>query len=128
MSARKNVILPVKIISAGDASGDITGPVTTVQYQDNISFQINVVSGTPTGEIFLQGSMDYIPGGAGSATPLSAGNWISLDLSPTATITAGSPANILINTAMISFPYIRVFYDRGSGTGTLDVWVSSKEI
>lgn len=123
--AIKNALLPVQIISAGDMSANITGPVTTVAYLDSVAIQLNF-TGTPTGTFEIQGSLDHkvsVP----ANSVVSNGNWVAMTLTPIPTAT-GSAGQILINMNQIAFPYIRIVYLFASGTGSLDAYIAAKEI
>lgn len=122
---QKNVLKPQLIISAGDMSGDLTSEVVPIQWLDNVSIQLNF-TGTPTGAFEVQGSLDY------SVDPLSGtvknpGNWIALTLSP-APVASGSADQILLDLYGLTFPFIRVFYDSTSGSGSLDAYLSGKQL
>ena len=111
--ALKNVIKPKHLVIAGSMSGDITSDPVDVLYSDNVGVQL-VFTGTPTGNFYVQGTID------GST-------WTALDFGtiPTA---AGAAGDHLLNMNNLPYQQIRVFYDRSSGTGTLDVYVMAKTV
>lgn len=109
----KNILNAVKVVDAGDMSADVTSDPIDVRYLDNIAIQCNF-TGTPTGPFYVQGSVDK-------------SNWASLTLSGSPAA-AGSDDTVLIDVNQVSVPWLRVFYDRTSGTGSLDVWVAAKGI
>lgn len=121
---RKNALLKFQTVTSGDMSGDITSAVTNIQFLDNVGIQLNF-AGTPTGNFFVQISADYEQDAQGNV--VNAGNWISLTLSPSP-VASGSADNIYIDITQISAPWIRVFYDRTSGTGTLNAFITAKMI
>lgn len=121
--AIKNTLGPVKIISAESMGADITGPATNIQWLDNIAIQLNF-TGTPTGDFKIQGSSDHQEV---NGVVTNEGNWVDITLSPSPAA-AGAANQILINMNLLSFPFIRIFYDRTSGTGSLDAWISGKAI
>lgn len=121
--ANRNNLGPVKIISAASMGGDVTGPATNIQFIDNIAIQLNF-TGTPTGDFKIQGSSDHQEV---NGVVTNEGNWVDITLSPSPAA-AGAADNILINMTQLAFPFIRVFYDRSSGTGSLDAWISGKAI
>lgn len=116
----KNAVNPFKLIDAGDMSGNLTAVVANgvfqngVLYLDNIGFQY-IWTGTPTGTIALQFSQDGT-------------NWTTMVLSPAITQPAGSAGNDGSNVNQFPYKYIRVTYTRSSGSGSLTVWMSAKEI
>lgn len=111
MSGRKNVLLPIKILSAGDMSAaTLTSSVTNIQFLDNLAIQCNF-TGSPTGTFAVQFSLDNV-------------NWVSSATVPTAA--AGSAASNLTNFTLQGAAYVRVVYTKGSGTGSLDIWICAK--
>lgn len=134
MSSRKNNLLSYKSITDGDMSlSSITSAVTNIQFLDDIGYQFNW-TGSPVGTISLQVSSDYAQDFLGNVT--NAGNWIPLVFTywngtifvtntslPTS---VGSP--IYVDLALLSSPWIRAVYSRTSGTGTLNSFVTAKEI
>lgn len=125
MSGRKLVLTQFQNITNGDMSqSTITSAVTNIQYLDNIGVQLNF-TGTPTGNFSVQVSADYAQDSSGNVT--NAGNWIALSLSPSPAAT-GSGSNIYIDITEISAPWIRVVYTKTSGTGTLNGYITGKQI
>lgn len=101
----------------------LTSAVTSVQYLDNISVQA-IWTGTPTGTITLQGSLDYARDSYGNVT--NSGTWdtfVSATNQP-----AGSAGSNLFDLNQLSFPYIRLLYTKVSGTGVLNVYVGGKMV
>lgn len=139
MSHRKNILLKYQTVTDGDMSeSSITSAVTNIQYLDDIGLQLNW-TGSPTGTFAIQVSADYAQDGANSpGTPnvLNAGNWVPISFTywnGSAFVTAtsiptsvGSP--IYIDLALLSAPWIRIVYTRGSGSGTLDAFITAKEV
>lgn len=133
MSGRKNNIKQFQSVVAGAMSGNITSAVTDIQFLDDIGLQLNY-SGSPTGTFSVQVSADHSEDFNGNV--LVAGQWIPLTLSywnGTSSITAtsiptsvGSP--IYLDLALLSAPYIRVVYTAGSGSGTLNVFLTAKQV
>lgn len=122
--AVKNVLKPIHLIQAGDMSGNLTSNPVAIGWLDQVAVQFNF-TGTPTGTFQVQGSVDYEVNESGAV--INAGNWTSVTLSPSPTA-AGSPDVILIDMSQLSFPYLRVQYTAMSGTGTLNAYLSAKEI
>ena len=58
--SRKNVLEPIIIAAAQSLSSSFTTPVSTVQFQDNLSYQLNITTTDSTGSFSLQGSDDNI--------------------------------------------------------------------
>lgn len=130
MSAKK-ILPPYQVITAGSMAGNLTGTVTNINNLDNVGLQLNW-TGSPTGTFSVQVSADYSQDTNGNV--LAAGNWISMVLTywngvafvTTTTIptTVGSP--IFLDLDLLSAPWIRVIYTFGSGSGTLNAYVTAK--
>lgn len=115
--SRKNVLLPYELFDDADMSGDLTSAVTTIQWLDNICFQL-VWTGNPTGTFDLQGSVNY-------NANTGVGTWTSVTLSP-AIAAAGTADNALLDLNQLSFPFVRIVYtttgiEDGSITTVADV-------
>jgi hypothetical protein len=117
---QKNILKVYHALVAASMTSTVTSPVTTIQWLDNIAIQFNF-TGTPTGTFFVQGSLDYDP------NTNNPGTWNSITLNPVP-VAAGSSGSILINMDELSFPYIRIQYVPSGGTGSLDYFISGKEI
>lgn len=113
MSGRKNVLGPFHIVTAGDMSGNITSPQTNIQFLDNVGIQF-IFTGTPTGNFFVDLSIDGV-----TWTP------IAFSGQPAA---SGSGDNIYLDINQTSSPLIRTRYVAASGSGSLDVWITSKQV
>lgn len=124
MGSTKNILRRWQALDGEDMSTSITSPVTNVQFLDNISIQLNF-TGTPTGTFDLQMSDDYVQDSQGVV--IDAGNWISIPGSSTASA-SGSADQIFMDINQVSSPWVRVVYTRASGTGSLDMFVTGKEI
>ena len=119
-----NFLQPIQIISAGDMSGSITSPVIETKLQDNLGIQLNW-TGAPFGTFDVQISIDYKKDVNGSVQ--NPGNWVSLVLIP-AIAASGVPDIAYIDINQICAPYMRVLYTRGSGSGSLDMYVTGKGV
>lgn len=122
MSGRKNSLVKYLNIVNGDMSGDLTSSVTNIEFIDNVGLQLNF-SGSPVGIFSVQVSIDYTQDSQGVVS--NAGNWISIPLNPIPAAT-GSANNIYIDLNQLSAPWVRVFYDFTSGTGTLNSLICGK--
>ena len=119
-----NVLFPVKIVSNGDMSSTITSGVTEIRNQDNVGIQLNW-TGAPVGSFSVQISIDHAQDSLGNVTV--PGNWTSLALSPPITA-AGTPDTAYIDLNQMSASYIRVVYTAGSGSGTLNAFITAKGV
>jgi hypothetical protein len=114
-------------------TGVITSPVTCIQWLDNIGVQFNF-SGSPVGTFQVQVSADYSQDAQGNVT--NPGNWAAVPLtylltgaSTTATTvptSVGSPIYLDLN--QLSAPWVRVVYTNASGTGTLNAFITAKQL
>jgi hypothetical protein len=94
-------------------SANITSAQTNIQYLDNVGIQF-IFTGTPTGNFFVDLSLDQV-------------TWTPIIFSgqPAA---SGSDGNVYLDLNQLSSPYIRVRYVEVSGTGTLQVYITSKQV
>jgi len=125
MSARKTVLIPFKLVSGQSMASTVTSAAVNVQYLDNIAFQA-IFTGTPTGTFSVQVSLDHQENfvGTGVVTP---GTWTNLTLSPVPAAT-GAAGSVVIDLNQISAPWVRLVYTPTSGTGTLNAYVSGKQL
>lgn len=121
---RKNVLFPYTQSASMGAS--VTTTPTHIAFLDSIAVQIDVTTTDAVGTFALQGSCDYVKGDAENAAVT--GNWINITLSPVIPDAASADAHTLINMQQVAFPWIRLVYTRTSGTGTLAVTITGKEI
>ena len=124
MGSTKNILRAWQAVTNGNMASTITSPVTNVQFLDNVGVQLNF-TGTPVGTFAVQCSADYAQDSQGVV--INAGNWISLPLTPTPTA-AGSADQIYLDLNQLSGPWMRVVYTAGSGSGTLNMYVTAKMI
>lgn len=120
---RKNVLERYQAIAGGDMSGDITSPVTCIKFLDNVLIEF-VASGSPVGEFKIEVSSDYETDGFGNV--IVPGNWVALPLVPSASISAAG--SIIVDMNQLPAPYIRARYVCASGSGSLDMFISAKEV
>lgn len=122
MSSRNNPLPPCSVAEALDLSTDQTSDVTGIIYQDNIVYQASL-TGAPVGVLYVQGSVDYSPGSPQSAAPFNAGNWVNIT-----SATISSADDVIFDLNQIPTPFIRLFYDRTSGTGAMTALVAGKKV
>jgi hypothetical protein len=98
------------IVDAVAMDGDITSDVQNLNETRSYCIQAVWYDGsTPIGNLIVQGSNDN-------------SNFTDI---VTASIT-GDTGSSLINVEQPAYGYVRVFYDRSSGDGTLDVTINGK--
>jgi len=94
-----------------DISGNCTTEITGVKNSDNIGIQLVWSGTTPSGEVFIEVSNDYVEG-------INPGTWEALDFGRNILITGNSGSH-LININLVPFAYMRLSYDSASGNGTM---------
>lgn len=115
MSGTKNAN-NFKVIEAGDMSSNIIGDKTTVKHLDNIGVHL-IFTGVPVGTFNIQGSNDTA----------DVKSWVPLDFGTPITA-AGAADGHLATIPLFPFMFIRTIYTATSGTGSLDVFISTKEL
>jgi hypothetical protein len=92
----------------------------------NLALQVDV-TGTATlvGAVYVEGSMNYV-------SPASLGTWVALEDSAgnpltAATIASGAGPYSDGGVSDIHWPWVRFFFDRTSGTGTITGYVTVSE-
>jgi hypothetical protein len=120
-SGRKNVLLPHHALVDGSMAGNLVSAITSAQYQDNIGIQVKWASADAVGVITVEASINWNP-------HLQTGDWVSLTFDPVLTQPNSNNGSYLINLNQLPYVYYRVNYTRTSGSGTLNIWFSSKEI
>lgn len=99
-----------QIVTAGDASGDITSSVQDISAQRHLAVQVDW-DGTPAGNLQLQVSNDGV-------------SWFDQG-SPVAT--GGAPGVAMITEQFAPWSKARLFFDWTSGAGTLNAFATVKE-
>ena len=133
--SKKNVLRPGKTITDGDMSlASITSLVTEIQYLDNVGVQLTW-AGSPTGTFAIQVSADfrrYDPTNkitaAGTWTPLVLTYWDGAAFVTATSIPTSLGSPIFLDLALLSAPFLRIVYTKGSGTGTLQCTITGKAI
>lgn len=125
--SRKQVLAPIVLEAAKSLAASFTTSPTTVSFQDNISYQINVTTSNSTGEFSIEASNDYNEGNNGMTGP-DAGNWATLPLDGTPTVAAANDV-ILINLNQIPFKAIRLAYTADTaGTGVAEILIMARTL
>lgn len=121
---QKNILKPYHTLVDVAMSSDIISTPTNIQWLDNVGVQL-MFTGTPTGNFFIDLSLDYNP--PGNSQPFNAGTWTAIAFTgqPAA---SGVDGDIYLDLNQMSSPYLRVRYVRASGTGVLNGYVTSKEV
>lgn len=102
-------------------AASINSAVTNAQFQDNVGIQVKWTSSDAVGVISVQASVNYDP-------RLGTGEFVDLTFGTALTQPNSNNGGYLINLNQLPYVYYRVAYTRTSGTGTLNIWFTSKEI
>lgn len=105
------VLLPSTAISS---TNTYTSPVFNAINLDNIGLDV-VFTGTPTGTLTVNCSIDGVV-------------FTSLTFNPVLTQPSGGNLRYLISLNQLPYPYLQVSYTNSSGSGTLQVNLSGKDI
>lgn len=129
MSTRPT-IKPYNVITDGSMAADITSEPTILELISGASYTVEWSGTSPVGDLILQGSNDYALNPNGSVK--DSGTWVTMYVS----INGGSPAGSMpisgnTGTGLIEIDRtnvyaIRLFFDRTSGTGTLNAVIKGK--
>lgn len=126
MSGRKSNLKKFNNIANGNMAGNITSPVSNIEFMDNVGIQLNF-TGSPVGNFQIQISIDYDQDNNGNV--ITQGNWVPITFpSPISgeNIPTSSGSPIYIDLNQLSAPWVRVVYTRTSGTGTLNSFICGK--
>lgn len=106
----------LQVITNGGMTGTATiiSSLINVQNTDNVGIQVKW-SGTPTGTISVLGSVNNA-------------DFVALTFSPVLTQPAGASGGYLISLNQVPYPYLQVQYTNTSGSGTLNAWISLKDL
>jgi hypothetical protein len=114
-----NFLSPIHLINAGAMNQNIISLPFDIKLLDNIGCQMQW-TGTPTGTLTFECSLDYIQNQIGAQNTMTAGNWTAITFSPSLTQPAGSAGVVLANVNQLAFPWARVQYVvTGAGVFTL---------
>jgi hypothetical protein len=119
-----NILRTFQLVTDGAISADFTSPAMDIKQQDNVGVQLKW-TGDLSGEFRVEVSIDHQEDSQKNVRV--AGNWVALTLNPAITA-AGAPDDAYIDLNQLSAPYMRVIFDRTSGTGVLNVNISLKGV
>ena len=116
MSSTKKVILPYAILNASPLNASFTSKATNIQYLENISYQLNVITSANTGLFSVQVSID--------------GNtWDTLTTTPPIPALANTNTIITISLNQLPYTWIRLAFTIGTGTnGSVTAFITGKEL
>jgi hypothetical protein len=119
-----NTLIRYEIFLGADLSVSQISSVTGIQFLDNLGMQINITSGTATGQFDVEVSSDYAVSEPGNVVT-NGGTWGSI-ASPL--INLGLPSPTLLNLNQVPFPFMRLIWTPASGSGTCDAYIVGKSI
>jgi hypothetical protein len=102
------------------STATLTSTPVRLESVDRYSIQA-VYTGAPVGSLKLQASNDPLPTGTGAAESVT--NWTDITGSTEAVAAAGS--SLWVDLAAV-FQWVRVYYTKTSGTGTLSARIVVK--
>jgi len=116
-------IFPVGTTGSMSGTSTIHSQVFDMRKNEGCSFQ-PIWTGTPTGTITIEVSLDYVPN-LQSSTPINAGTWTNIGAS-IPTQPAGSSGSTFIPIYAACTAWIRLTYVNASGTGAMSGMFMSK--
>jgi hypothetical protein len=120
--ATKDSLKVFQIVTAGNMATTLTSTVTNINKLDNIGIQCNYsTAGAPVGVFSVQVSADYQQDYNGNVT--NAGQWTTLT---SANASGGEPTYFDMN--QLSAPWIRLLYTPTSGSGSLNAYITAKQL
>lgn len=125
----RTTLRPKLVITNGSMAGDLTSLPTVLQSISGCSYALSWSGSTPVGTAEIQVSNDYALNP--DSTVANSGTWTTVELnvagSPASSIAiSGNTGNAFIDIEKTMAYAIRLFYDRTSGTGTLNVTINGK--
>ena len=114
MSGRVDINTTLQIITAGDASANITS-LTATAVTDRATFEF-VVTGSPVGTLAIQGS---ISGSNWSALPMVGDDGIPV----TSIAISAAVTHHMALKGLCNFVSLRMTYTFTSGTGIVNAWI-----
>lgn len=125
----KNIAQPFNIFNSVSVSATqtFTSSNSSVKYLDTVGYQFNL-SGTPTGVLQINGSLDYNPVLPQSADPINgslSGTWTTI---ASVSVSSGTPSPVFFNMNQLGFAWIQSQFISSTATGTLSGWICGKSL
>ena len=112
--ARKNIIAPYLVASAQSMAANFTTAATTIDWMDNVFYQINITTSDSTGTFFPQVSIDGV-------------NYNDLPVSATL-VSAAANDTLTYDLREVPGHKVRIRYASTiAGTGTCNVYIQAKQ-
>ncbi len=128
--SQRTTLRPYSVITNGDMAADITSLATILQSITGVTYAVTWTGTSPVGTLAVEGSNDYSLNQDGSVH--NSGTWIPLYVSinggvPAASIAiSGNTGEGLIEIERTNVYALRLFYDAGSGVGTINAVINGK--
>ena len=103
----------LKIIDAGDMSGNVTSSTLDCGDGSNVGIELHAATGTHVGTVAVHGSN-------------TGTKWNAITLTKVPNAASGSAFDAVVSLADFPFRYLRLVYTAGSGTGSLDAVATVK--
>lgn len=124
--ARKDTLV-YELVAGQSLAASFNSEPTVVRNLDNFSYQINISTTDSTGSFAVEVSNDYSVNPSGVV--VDAGNWTPLVLAGGTPVANAANDTIAISLNQLPFYAVRLAYTSTlAGTGTCDVYISSKQI
>lgn len=133
MSSRKNQLTRFLVVNNESMASNIVSSVSDIQILDNIGFHL-LFTGAPTGNFQIEVSVDYAEDtlknvtNPGEWVPVVLEYWNGAAITQDVSIPASVGSPIYIDLNFVSAPYIRCSYTATAGTGTLNAYITAKQI
>jgi hypothetical protein len=128
--ADKRFLPRFHLINATSMGASVTSAATRIEYIDNIGYEVLWSAGTsPVGTITIQVSNDHDE--TDNGVVLTVGNWQDVgvvDSAGVAPTISGASGDHFISLNQLPWKWVRLVYNRTSGTATLDVWITGKGV
>lgn len=121
MSSTKKLIVPFRLIDAGDISGSITGSQVNCAHQDGGIAYIAWTGTSPIGEV----QFEFLELDAAHNTAKT-DEWKQVDFGSTISVSGNTGSHQIVFTSLPFFA-LRPKYVRTSGIGSLSVTFAAKE-
>jgi len=124
LSTGKRTLPPFEIVQPTLLTSSFVSNPVSVQRLDRVGLEI-IVTGTPTGTVTVQGSIDYVPPTVQISPSVSPATWFDIPLDLDAL--TGGPQTYVIDMVTTAIPWLRISYTFTSGTGSMTAVIVAKE-
>lgn len=104
-------IFSTQLLDGGDMSADVTSSEAGLDHMEMAAIHAKWSGSSPTGSLIVQATVNGT-------------DWVAVSTDTTLAVTATGEK--IFHLSNIGYRKCRVFWDKTSGTGSLDVWISAK--